>query len=232
MVDLPWEGAAKLLSAGPLGLGAILVLVTGWILSQKHTIEKGRLKVTLAMLGSGVLLTLAGFAILYLQISTGYRTAEFAAQTAAINAQHMVHFQVYPNDLGHTQTMPPPIIKINNEELGKPPNYLVKSEITVIVDVSDAINQAQEYKTANGQQAEALKIQSSALESAAENSKKIPSLLVSSCLGENRNSDPINTNEIVLLNSSTVRALEDAKLNTKKVLDLFGKPSSLNVNVR
>ena len=231
-MDLPWDGAAKLLSAGPLGLGAILILVTGGILAQKHTIEKGRLALGLGMLVSGVLLTLAGFAVLYFQIKTEFRKVEIAANAATdtLNAarvkaesvaasEHTVHFQVYPNDLGRTHTLPPPIIRVNNEELGDPADYKVKSEVTVIIDVSDAINEAQQYKTANARQAEAINIQANALESATEASKKIPNLLVSSCPGDNRNFDPSNTNEIVLLNSTTIRALNQAKFSTENILN-------------
>lgn len=54
----PWGGAAKLLSAGPLGLGAILILVTGTILLGGKAIEQGRLKVSLSMLFSGFFLVL------------------------------------------------------------------------------------------------------------------------------------------------------------------------------
>ena len=60
------EGASKLLSAGPLGLGAIVVLVTGFILMAGKDIEQGRLKLSLAMLAAGCLLVLAGLGVLCL----------------------------------------------------------------------------------------------------------------------------------------------------------------------
>ena len=69
-MDLPWDGAAKLLSAGPLGLGAIIVLVTGSILLSKQPLPKEKFHLAISMVVAGGLLTLAGFFVLHEQITT------------------------------------------------------------------------------------------------------------------------------------------------------------------
>jgi hypothetical protein len=69
-MDLPWDGAAKLLSAGPLGLGAIIILVTGGILLSKQPLPKEKFYLAISMLVVGGLLTMTGFFILHEQITT------------------------------------------------------------------------------------------------------------------------------------------------------------------
>jgi len=139
-----WEGAAKLLSAGPLGLGAIIVLVTGTILLTGKAVEQGRLKLSITLLLAGCVLVLAGLGVFVLQ--TNAANAEAAARLAQVQAatQHQLYFRIEP--LASEATLPPPDIIINGNKL-ETPSYKVQSDITVIIDVTKALRGAVDAKT-------------------------------------------------------------------------------------
>ncbi|UIK12535.1 hypothetical protein LZK80_09960 [Rhizobium leguminosarum] len=101
-----WDGAAKLLSAGPLGLGAIIVLVTGFILVTGNAVEQGRLKLSLSMLGSGCLLVLAGLAVLVLQSTFAQASLEKQVELAKASVNHKIFFQIIPITIGANPTLP------------------------------------------------------------------------------------------------------------------------------
>jgi hypothetical protein len=61
------------------------------------------------------------------------------------HSEHLIHFRVEPLAHGANPTLPPPIITINSQRLVEM-SYLVKSEVTAIVDVTDAVETAKNLR--------------------------------------------------------------------------------------
>jgi hypothetical protein len=64
------------------------------------------------------------------------------------NAIHTVHFRVEPLSQGAIEKLPPPQVTINSVRLTPPLKYQVSSEITAIIDVSDAIDSVRDVRMA------------------------------------------------------------------------------------
>jgi hypothetical protein len=210
-----WEGAAKLLSAGPLGLGAIIVLVTGTILLTGKAVEQGRLKLSLSLLSAGCVLVLAGLGVLVLQ--TNAASADAAARLAQVQAatQHQLYFRIEP--LASQNTLPAPDIIVNGEKLEKP-TYKVQSDITVIIDVTKALRGAVDGKahsdslddkTASGKRIrEQL---SSDIDTSIAQTQRIVQLMSQSCPGGAHGENPFHFNDVVNLTTSIAGSLQNAK---------------------
>lgn len=213
-MDSWWEGAAKLLSAGPLGLGAIIVLVTGTILLTGNAVEQGRLKLSLSLLLAGCVLVLAGLGVLVLQ--TNAANAQAAAELAKVQAsvQHQLYFYVEP--MASEATLPAPEISINNVKL-KTPSYNVQTDVTVIVDVTKAFHainaKAQpasppdkvDFDKKNREQL------SAELDTSIVQIQRIVQLINQSCPGGPHGVNPFHFNDVVNLSNSVVSSLNSAK---------------------
>ncbi|WP_034858830.1 hypothetical protein [Sinorhizobium sojae] len=117
-----FAGAANLLKFGPLGLaGLMLVLVIIALAIREMSAGRERLLTRFMYVGAFCFVVAAGLSAL------------------TSNSVHMVHFRVEPLSQGAVATLPPPQITINSDTLAPPLKYAVKSEITAIIDVSDAI---------------------------------------------------------------------------------------------
>lgn len=68
---------------------------------------------------------------------------------------HTVYFRIEPLDLGKTRALPPPIITVNRKGLTEP-EYQVRSDITAIVDVNDAISFVNQFKDRDAKQTQVL----------------------------------------------------------------------------
>lgn len=207
-----WEGAAKLLSAGPLGLGAIIVLVTGTILLTGKAVEQGRLKLSLSLLIAGCALVLAGLGVLVLQ--TNAATADANARLAA--TQHQLYFRIEPLD--SEKTLPAPDIIINNDKLAKP-SYAVKSDITVIIDVSKALRQSAQATaqstSPNDKTTSDKKVReqlSADIDTSIAQIQRIVQLMSQSCPGGAHGVNPLNYENMVSLTNSIVGSLQKSKI--------------------
>jgi hypothetical protein len=224
-MDSWWEGAAKLLSAGPLGLGAVIVLVTGTILVTGKSVEQGRLKLALCMLLAGCVLVLAGFGVLILQ--TNAANAEAHAKQAQIDAearaklaqieaatQHQLYFRIEP--LASSATLPAPDIIINNEKLDKP-SYKVQSDITVIIDVTKALTEVDAKAHSNSpsdKSAPGKKIRaqlSSDIDTSIAQIQRMVQLMSQSCPGGAHGENPFHFNDLVNLTNSVADSLQKTK---------------------
>jgi hypothetical protein len=214
-MDPWWEGAAKLLSAGPLGLGAIMVLVTGTILLSGKAVEQGRLKLSLSLLLAGCILVLAGFGVLILQ--TNAANADAAAKLAQAQAatQHQLYFRIEPLD--SEETLPAPDIIINQDKL-KSASYKVQSDITVIIDVTKALRAAANAKTSsdsgNDKIASGKKIReqlSSDIDTSIAQLQRIVQLMSQSCPGGAHGENPFHFGDLVNLTNSIAGSLQNTK---------------------
>lgn len=135
-----FTGAANLLKFGPLGLaGLMLVLVIIALAIREMSPSRERLLRQFMYIGA-FCFALAG-------------ALSFFAPTSV----HMVHFHVEPLDEVASGALPPPKITINSEPVKAPFKYPVKSEVTAIINVSDAIQAIANYRNKIGEQAGRLK---------------------------------------------------------------------------
>jgi hypothetical protein len=79
-----------------------------------------------------------------------------AANFFSISGAYQLYFHVFPLEEGEKHALPMPIVKVNNVRLDEKMTYLVKSQATAIVDVSDAINFVQEFRSQNERQRQAI----------------------------------------------------------------------------
>jgi len=79
-----------------------------------------------------------------------------AANVFSIGGAYPLYLRVIPLDVGSKRTLPPPIIKANGTLLDDKMEYVVKSQVTAIVDVTDAIDFVREFRTQNDQQRQVL----------------------------------------------------------------------------
>jgi len=209
-MDSWWEGAAKLLSAGPLGLGAIIVLVTGTILLTGKPVEQGRLKLSLGMLLAGCVLVLAGFGVLVLQ--TIAANADARAKVAA--TQHQLYFRIDP--LASSATLPAPDIIINGEKLDTL-SYKVQSDITVIIDVTKALESVDAKARSNSpidRSASGKRIRaqlSTDIDTSITQIQRIVQLMTDSCPGGAHGMSPFHFGDVVNLTNSVTDSLQKTK---------------------
>ncbi|WHS94608.1 hypothetical protein VPK21_004760 [Sinorhizobium kummerowiae] len=124
-----FQGAVDLLKFGPLGLaGLMLVLVI--VALAVRDMSPGRER------------------LLKLYMYVGAFCFVVSAVLSAITptSVHMVHFRVEPLAQGAVAAFPPPQITINSDSLTPPLKYPVKSEVTAIIDVSDAIEFVRNFR--------------------------------------------------------------------------------------
>jgi hypothetical protein len=208
-------GAAQLLSAGPLGLGAIVVIVTGHILTSGKPVERGRLTLAMSMLKAGSLLVVVGLVVLLIQAwmtSTAAKANEALAEAKA-GMRHNVYFRVEPLHLVSGSKLPPAVITVDGKELQNA-IYTVDKDSTVIVDVSGALESKPMLpptlpKPEVGLQQRNQLIQN--LETSIAQAQRIPVLMNQACPGGSHGRNPFNYDSVVSLTSDLVGALNSTK---------------------
>jgi hypothetical protein len=132
-----FDGAAKLVTFGPIGLAALmLVLVVLTLLLRNISSAQERiLKLCL----------LAGFASLALLVGNQY-----------INSSHIMYFRVEPHESDAYKDLPRPKVTVNSKDLSPPFSYRIGMDTTAIVDVSAAVSVAERITKQNEQQATAI----------------------------------------------------------------------------
>src|SRR5215470_2293518 len=120
---VPIEGLAKFLIYGPIGLaGLMLVLVILALTARNIDPARERLLRQMMYVGAGC------FAI------------ATVANFFAVSGSYTLFLRVFPLDVGEKKKLPKPIVKANGKLLDENMTYLVKQDVTTIVDVSDAID--------------------------------------------------------------------------------------------
>jgi hypothetical protein len=214
-MDSWWEGAAKLLSAGPLGLGAVIVLVTGTILITGKAVEQGRLKLSLAMLVSGCILVLAGLGVLVLQTNASEAAAKVELEKAA--NRHQLFFRIEP--LNSKGKLPAPDILINYKKIDQQSPYTVESDITIIVDVTEALQQVgtqpANLNSSNDKTDSNKKVREqlvSDIDTSIAQIQRIVQLMTQGCPGGAHGTDPFHFEDLVVLTNSITNSLQKTRL--------------------
>jgi hypothetical protein len=119
-------------------------------------------------------------------------------QFFSVAGAYRLYFRVFPLDVGAKRALPLPIVKVNNTRLDENMTYLVKSEATAIVDVSDAINFVQAVRSQSDQQRQATGEIVSASGALVADRQRVPQILDKNCSGGVTVSRPQVTHKLLL----------------------------------
>lgn len=152
--DILFKGAEGLLQFGPIGLAALmLVLTIIAILFREVTQSHERLLKQFMYVGA------VCFAI--------------SIVAAFWSSSHVVHFRVFPNETAAFKNMPRPDISVDADHLTSPFSYRFWSDKTAIIDMSESINTAQMLEQRVEQAVRQTDVQRSALAQIASNIESI-----------------------------------------------------------
>ena len=198
------DSFAGFLKYGPIGFaGLMLVLVIVALTARTMDPARERLLRQMMYVGAGC------FAI------------AMAANFFSVSGAYTLYLRVFPLDVGSKQTLPKPIIKANGKLLDENMTYLVKQDVTTVVDVSDAIDFVKDVRAQNDEQKKLLAVFVKASDSMVSELQKVPSLLNSSCPGGPHGVTPFNASNIVAI---TDRALATIAGLKPVAADLASKP--------
>jgi hypothetical protein len=186
-----FNGAWQLLQYGPIGFAALmLVLVVIALMIPGADAARLALMKFLLKIGTFCFVVACIFAFLPTYIQAG----------------HLVHFRIEPLDSGQTQALPRPIVTINGEVLNPPPHYLVASEVTAIIDVSDAISFVNQYKERDAKQASLLNGVSAQITSSVPKLQEIAKIATSDACPGGAHGIPIPNGPTLAAHSSSILA--------------------------
>jgi hypothetical protein len=96
----------------------------------------------------------------------------------------MLHMSVYPIDLGSKRVLPPPIVTINGKpQKDYPVAYSMTSDTSAILDVTDAFNFAQDIRSLNDRQRQALKVVVDGSDALIADLQRVAQLIDRNCSG-------------------------------------------------
>ena len=170
---------ASFLAYGPLGLAGLMLVLTITALAMTINPARERLLRQFMYVGSACFIIAV------------------AANFFSVIGKYPLHFQIYPLDLGQKRILPEPIIKVNNSLIDAQRTYLVSSEATASIDVSDAMNYTNDVRMRAEQMQASLSTISQNLTPSLDRLQSIPKLLDRNCPGGS-NGISANSNTAVL----------------------------------
>jgi hypothetical protein len=184
------DSLSAFLKYGPTGLaGLMLVLVIIALSFRAMTDSRERLLTRFMYIGAFCF------------------TLSLASSFFSVAGAYSLYFRVIPLDEGNKHALPMPIIKINSIRLADDKmTYVVKSDVTAIVDVSDAINFVQEFRSQSERQRAALKEVVSASDTIVPDLQRVTQIIDRNCSGGS-NGVPAASNPAVLAITSRAAAV-------------------------
>ena len=174
------DSFAGYLKYGPIGLaGMMLVLVI--IALTVRTMDPARERLLRQMM----------------YVGAGCFAIAMAASVFSLNGAYTLYLRVFPLDVGSKQTLPKPIVKANGKLLDENMTYLVKQDVTTIVDVSDAIDFLREVRAQNDAQKQLLSSIAKASDTMVSELQKVPVILDKNCPG-GAHGEPAASNPAVM----------------------------------
>jgi len=147
-----------------------------------------------------------------------------AANLFSTPGAYPIHFRVLPLDMGSRHKLPMPIIKANSNLVDENMTYIVKSEVTAIVDVSDAINFVENVRAQNVRQAEALHSIVAGSDVVVGQLQKVDQLIDKNCPG-GHSGVPAESNAAVLaITSKAASTVAAFKASASDVIDVGRVP--------
>jgi hypothetical protein len=134
-----------------------------------------------------------------------------AATFFSVAGAYPLYFRVIPLDMGSKHTLPLPIVKMNNTTLDDKMTYLVKSEVTAIVDVSDAIDFVQEVRSQSERQRQAISDYVAASTALVTDLQKVPQILNNNCSGGSNGIPAASNPSVIAITSRAVATIAGLK---------------------
>lgn len=160
------DSFAGFLKYGPIGLaGLMLVLVI--VALTVRTMDPARERILRQMM----------------YVGAGCFAIAAAANFFAVSGAYTLYLRVFPLDVGSKQTLPKPIVKANGKLLDENMTYLVKQDVTTIVDVSDALDFVRDIRAQYGQQKQLLSSIATASDAIVTELQRVPTILDKNCPG-------------------------------------------------
>jgi hypothetical protein len=138
-------------------------------------------------------------------------TLALAATFFSVVGAYPLYFRVFPLDTGAKNTLPKPIIRANNKALDDNMTYLVKSEVTAIVDVSDAINFVQEFRSQNDSQRAVISNIVATLTPLIPELQRVPQILDKNCSGGSSGVPAASNPQVIAISSQAVATISGLK---------------------
>ena len=160
------DSFAAFLKYGPTGLAGLMLLLTVVVLLSR-SMDPARERLLNRFMYIGAFC----FAL------------SLAANFFSVARAYPLYFKILPLDMGAKRTLPKPIISANNKTLDENREYLVKSEVTAIVDVSDAIDYVRSVHSQLEAQRAALQTVVTQSEPLLVELQKIPQIIDRNCSG-------------------------------------------------
>jgi vacuolar-type H+-ATPase subunit I/STV1 len=142
--DILFKGAEGLLQFGPIGLAALMLVLTIMAILFRDIKENHERLLTQFMYVGAVCFAMS-------------------IVTAFWSSSHVVHFRVFPNESAAFKNMPRPDISVDADHLTSPFSYRFWSDKTAIIDMSESINTAQMLRQRLEQAVQQTDLQRSAL---------------------------------------------------------------------
>lgn len=155
--DILFKGAEGLLQFGPIGLAALMLVLTIIAILFRDVTERHERLLRQFMYVGAVCFAISIVAAFW-------------------SSSHVVHFRVFPNETAAFKNMPRPDISVDADHLTSPFSYRFWSDKTAIIDMSESINTAQMLQERAEKAVQQSDAQRSAFAQLANNLERLQSL--------------------------------------------------------
>jgi hypothetical protein len=183
------DSFAGFLKYGPIGFAGLMLVLVVFALMVRMDPARERLLRQMMYVGA------ACFAI------------AVAANFFTVSGAYTLYLRVFPLDVGSKQTLPKPIVKANGKLLDDNMTYVVKQDVTTIVDVSDAIDFVKDVRSQNDQQKQLLASLAKASETMLADLQRVPIILDKNCSGGQSGVPAASNPQVIALTNKTLATI-------------------------
>jgi hypothetical protein len=188
------DSFAGFLRYGPIGFaGLMLVLVI--VALMVRTMDPARERILRQMM----------------YVGAGCFAIAVAANFFAMSGAYTLYLRVFPLDVGSKQILPKPIVKANGKLLDENMTYVVKQDVTTIVDVSDAIDFVRDVRDQNSQQKQLLASIAKASETMVSELQRVPAILDKNCPGGGSGQPAASNPAVIAITNKTLATIAGFK---------------------
>lgn len=192
---------SSFLKYGPIGLAALMLVLVIIALGQPD-------------LGSVRERLLKHF----MYIGTFCFAIALAATFFARPGSYALHFRVIPLDAGSKRIFPLPIITVNNNTISATKPFMVNSEVTAIVDVTDALSYVQQVRSQNTEQRQVLNAIVGNSDSLLADLQRVPQMIDKNCPGGVNHYSTASNRAVLAITSRVAAAISGNKATAKKAI--------------
>lgn len=153
----------------------------------------------------------------FMNIGAGCFVAALAAQFFATSGAYKLYFKVLPIDMAK-RTLPMPQITVNGAAVDEKLSYLIRSEGTAIIDVSEAIDYVQQVRAVQQRQKQTLESIANDAAKSVEMLRSIPSVIDANCPGGSHGISAGSNTRVMEITSGAASALSGISANAKSAL--------------